>query len=158
MMNTGSSFTKEAHYSVWLLMYLLQAHPNLCGLGSGQGFPCLRYFSPAKPLCYGASSSSEWCRVLCFLAFKWVLSWRAYSLLNNSVMLLFKSLVLELQDTLWHTKPDQALEVLTMILHAVKFHLIYHSVLIALTMLCFLCMSIRTYTPFALKCFFGSIL
>lgn len=158
MINTGSSFTKEAHYSAWLFMYLLQAHPNLCGLGSGQGFPCLCSLFSAKPLVYAVPSSGEWCNVLFFLAFKWALAWRAHSLLDNSVMLLFKSLVLELQDTLWHTTPDQALQVLTMILGAVKLHLIYHSVLIALTMLCFLCMSTRTRTPFALKCFFGGVL
>lgn len=76
-------------------------------------------------------------------------------MLDNSVMLLF---VLERQDTLWHTKPDQVLEVLIMILCAVMLHLIYQSVLIAPTMLCFLCMSTRTHTPFALKWFFSGVL
>lgn len=156
--NTGSSFTKESHYSVWLFMYLFQSYPNLCGLGSGQGFPCLYYFFPAKLLGYAVSSSGEGCSVLFFLAFKWALSWLSHSLLDNSVLLLFKSIVLELHDTLWHTRPDQALEVLTMILHAIKLHLIYHSVLIVLTKLCFLCMSTRTHNPYALKWFFGGVL
>lgn len=131
MINTGPSFTKETHYSAWLFMYLLQAHPNLCGLGSEQGVPCLCYFFFAKPLGYTVWCSGEWWHVLFFLAFKWALSWRAHSLLDNSVMLLFKSFALELQDTLWHTKPDQVVEVLTMILCAVKLHLIYRSILIA---------------------------
>lgn len=154
---TGTRFTKKSHYSAWLFMYLLQPYPNLCGLGSGQGFPCLCYFFPAKLISYAVSVSGEWCSVLFVLAFKWVLSWQAHLLLDNSMMLLFKSLVLELQDTLWHTKPDQALEVLTKILCAVKLYSIYQSVLIALTMLCILCMPTRVHTPFTLKCFFGGV-